>query len=264
MANQEKVRLNKYLSESGICSRREADRLIEEGKVTVNGKTAEPGMKVNDRDHITAEGKPVQGREKKVVLAYYKPVGVTCTERDRHAQVTIKDVLDYPVGVTYAGRLDRDSEGLLLMTNDGDLINGLMRAANFHEKEYLVRVNKALTPDFLKRMSDGIFLKDLNVQTRPCVVKEEGKFLFRITLTQGLNRQIRRMCRACGYDTVSIKRIRVANILLGHLNPGDIRAVTGEERRELYERVARQAQRPAKGGQQSKPAPGPRGTGQRA
>ena len=128
MANTEKVRLNKYLSQAGICSRREADVLIEGGKVSVNGKIADPGMRVNDLDKITVEDKPVGHREKKVVLAYYKPVGVTCTEKDKHAQITIRDVVEYPVRVTYAGRLDRDSEGLLLLTNDGDLINGLMRA----------------------------------------------------------------------------------------------------------------------------------------
>lgn len=186
MANTEKVRLNKYLSQAGICSRREADVLIEGGKVSVNGKIADPGMRVNDLDKITVEDKPVGHREKKVVLAYYKPVGVTCTEKDKHAQITIRDVVEYPVRVTYAGRLDRDSEGLLLLTNDGDLINGLMRAANFHEKEYLVRVNKPISRDFLKKMSDGMLLKDLNERTRPCFVKEEGKFVFRIILTQGL------------------------------------------------------------------------------
>ena len=169
MANTEKVRLNKYLSQAGICSRREADVLIEGGKVSVNGKIADPGMRVNDLDKITVEDKPVGHRGKKVVLAYYKPVGVTCTEKDKHAQITIRDVVEYPVRVTYAGRLDRDSEGLLLLTNDGDLINGLMRAANFHEKEYLVRVNKPISRDFLKKMSDGMLLKDLNERTRPCL-----------------------------------------------------------------------------------------------
>lgn len=246
MANTEKVRLNKYLSQAGICSRREADVLIEGGKVSVNGKIADPGMRVNDLDKITVEDKPVGHREKKVVLAYYKPVGVTCTEKDRHAQITIRDVVEYPVRVTYAGRLDRDSEGLLLLTNDGDLINGLMRAANFHEKEYLVRVNKPISRDFLKKMSDGMLLKDLNERTRPCFVKEEGKFVFRIILTQGLNRQIRRMCKTLGYGVLSIKRVRVANILLGKLNPGDIRAVTGAELKELYYEVGKNASRPAR------------------
>ena len=143
-------------------------------------------MKVNDMDKITVNGKPVGRREKHVVLAYYKPVGVTCTEKDRHAEITIRDAVDYPVRVTYAGRLDKDSEGLLLLTNDGDLINGLMRAANFHEKEYIVRVNKPMSRDFMKKMSDGMLLKDLNERTRPCFVKEEGRFVFRIILTQGL------------------------------------------------------------------------------
>lgn len=237
MKNTEKVRLNKFLSEAGVCSRREADRLIEEGKVLVNGKSAAPGMKVNDLDKIMVDGNMAVRREKKVVLAYYKPVGVVCTERDKHAQVTIRDVLDYPVRVTYAGRLDKDSEGLLLMTNDGDLINGLMRAANFHEKEYLVRVNKPMSREFLKKMSEGVMLKDLQVKTRPCFVKEEGKFMFRIILTQGLNRQIRRMCKTFGYDVVSIRRVRVANIMLGDLKPGEIRPVIGSERKELYDNV---------------------------
>lgn len=239
MANTEKVRLNKYLSQAGICSRREADTLIAEGKVMVNLKPAEQGMKVNDLDKITVDGKETGRREKKVVLAYYKPVGVTCTEKDKHAQITIRDAVDYPVRVTYAGRLDRDSEGLLLLTNDGDLINGLMKAANFHEKEYMVRVNKPMSRDFLKKMSEGVLLKDLNERTRPCLVKEEGKFVFRIILTQGLNRQIRRMCKTLGYDVVSIKRIRVANIMLGKLNPGDIRVITGGELKELYRCVQR-------------------------
>lgn len=245
MANTEKVRLNKYLSEAGICSRREADRLIEEGKVVVNGKIAEPGMKVNDLDKIMVDGNSVAHREKKVVLAYYKPVGVVCTERDKHAQVTIKDVLDYPVRVTYAGRLDKDSEGLLLMTNDGDLINGLMRAANFHEKEYLVRVNKPMSQEFLKKMSEGVMLKELKIKTRPCFVKEEGKFVFRIILTQGLNRQIRRMCKAFGYEVLNIRRVRVANIMLGDLKPGEIRPLTGSELKELYYNVEKSAQRGA-------------------
>lgn len=244
MANTEKVRLNKYLAQAGLCSRREADEFILSGKVTVNGKPADPGMKVNDMDKITVNGKPVGRREKHVVLAYYKPVGVTCTEKDRHAEITIRDAVDYPVRVTYAGRLDKDSEGLLLLTNDGDLINGLMRAANFHEKEYIVRVNKPMSRDFMKKMSDGMLLKDLNERTRPCFVKEEGRFVFRIILTQGLNRQIRRMCKQLGYGVVSIKRIRIANVLLGKMNPGDIRAVTGAELKELYAEVEKSAKRP--------------------
>lgn len=251
MANTEKVRLNKYLAQAGLCSRREADELIFAGKVTVNGKAADPGIKVNDLDKITVNGKPVGRREKHVVLAYYKPVGVTCTEKDRHAEITIRDAVDYPVRVTYAGRLDKDSEGLLLLTNDGDLINGLMRAANFHEKEYIVRVNKPMSRDFLRKMSDGMLLKDLNERTRPCFVKEEGKFVFRIILTQGLNRQIRRMCKQLGYGVTSIKRIRVANVMLGKMNPGDIRTVTGAELKALYAEVEKSAKRPNQNGKRN-------------
>ena len=246
MANTEKVRLNKYLSQAGICSRREADVLIEEGKVSVNGKIADPGMRVNDLDKITVEDKPVGHREKKVVLAYYKPVGVTCTEKDRHAQITIRDVVEYPVRVTYAGRLDRDSEGLLLLTNDGDLINGLMRAANFHEKEYLVRVNKPISRDFLKKMSDGMLLKDLNERTRPCFVKEEGKFVFRIILTQGLNRQIRRMCRSLDYHVMNLKRVRIMNLQLGTLKRGEYRELTEKELGDLMRMVEGSTNLPAR------------------
>ena len=237
MANTEKVRLNKYLSQAGICSRREADVLIEGGKVSVNGKIADPGMRVNDLDKITVEDKPVGHREKKVVLAYYKPVGVTCTEKDKHAQITIRDVVEYPGRVTYAGRLDRDSEGLLLLTNDGDLINGLMRAANFHEKEYLVRVNKPISRDFLKKMSDGMLLKDLNERTRPCFVKEEGKFVFRIILTQGLNRQIRRMCEHFGYEVTKLERTRIMNVSLSGIPLGEWRDLTDDELIDLFKLI---------------------------
>ena len=212
----------------------------------MNGKIADPGMRVNDLDKITVEDKPVGHREKKVVLAYYKPVGVTCTEKDKHAQITIRDVVEYPVRVTYAGRLDRDSEGLLLLTNDGDLINGLMRAANFHEKEYLVRVNKPISRDFLKKMSDGMLLKDLNERTRPCFVKEEGKFVFRIILTQGLNRQIRRMCRALDYHVMNLKRVRIMNLQLGTLKRGEYRELTEKELGDLMRMVEGSTNLPAR------------------
>ena len=181
-----------------------------------------------------------------MVLAYYKPVGVTCTEKDKHAQITIRDVVEYPVRVTYAGRLDRDSEGLLLLTNDGDLINGLMRAANFHEKEYLVRVNKPISRDFLKKMSDGMLLKDLNERTRPCFVKEEGKFVFRIILTQGLNRQIRRMCRALDYHVMNLKRVRIMNLQLGTLKRGEYRELTEKELGDLMRMVEGSTNLPAR------------------
>ena len=230
--SKKEERLNKYLADCGICSRREADRMIEAGRVIVNGVPAQMGMRISETDDITVDGRPLDKKDRKVVLAYYKPVGVTCTEKDKYAEKTIRDAIDYPIRVTYAGRLDKDSEGLLLLTNDGDLINGLMRAAN--EKEYLVRVNKPITDTFLQKMAEGVFLKELNVQTRPCQVEKEGKFVFRIVLTQGLNRQIRRMCRALGFDAQGIKRVRVANITIGKLKPGNYRLLTAEELDELY------------------------------
>lgn len=232
--NNSQERLNKYLADCGICSRREADRMIEAGRVTVNKVPASMGMRVSGTEDITVDGRLLDKKDRKVVLAYYKPVGVTCTEKDKYAEKTIRDAIDYPIRVTYAGRLDKDSEGLLLLTNDGDLINGLMRASNYHEKEYLVRVNKPVTDTFLQKMAEGVFLKELNVQTRPCQVEKEGKFVFRIVLTQGLNRQIRRMCRALGFDAQGIKRVRVANITIGKLKPGNYRLLTGEELEELY------------------------------
>ena len=232
--NNSQERLNKYLADCGICSRREADRMIEAGRVMVNKAPASMGMRVSGTEDITVDGRLLDKKDRKVVLAYYKPVGVTCTEKDKSAEKTIRDAIDYPIRVTYAGRLDKDSEGLLLLTNDGDLINGLMRASNYHEKEYLVRVNKPVTDTFLQKMAEGVFLKELNVQTRPCQVEKEGTFVFRIVLTQGLNRQIRRMCRALGFDAQGIKRVRVANITIGKLKPGNYRLLTGEELEELY------------------------------
>ncbi len=228
------IRLNKYLAECGLCSRRDADRLIGQGEVLVDGRTAVTGQIICGEEEITVCGKRLTGPEKKVVLAFYKPVGVTCTERDPHAGKKINDLISYPVRVTYAGRLDKDSEGLLLLTNDGDLINAMMRGANCHEKEYIVKVEKEITPDFLLKMSQGIYLRELDITTRECNVEKIGKFTFRITLTQGVNRQIRRMCQSCGYRVKSLKRIRVMNILLENLKPGTYREVTGKELEQLY------------------------------
>jgi len=233
----EPVRLNKYLAECGVCSRREADKLIEAGRVTVNGEIAETGCRVRPDDAIAVDGKALSGRNRKVVLAFYKPVGVTCTERDPHAEKVLSDLVKYPVRVTYAGRLDRDSEGLLLLTNDGNLIDAMMRGANGHEKEYLVRVDKEITDDILSKLSGGIYLDELKVQTRPCETERVGKYTFRIVLTQGLNRQIRRMCAACGRRVVSLKRVRVLNITLDGLKPGEYRELTEAELSELYRTV---------------------------
>lgn len=231
------IRLNKYLSEAGICSRREADRLIEAGRVTVDGVQAVPGMKVSEEQKICVGKKVIQGAEQKVVLAVNKPAGIVCTG-DMKVKNNIIRFLHYPVRVTYAGRLDKDSEGLLIMTNDGDLINGMMRARYAHEKEYKVRVNKEVTPEFIEKMSRGVHIRDkeknLDAVTRPCTVKKTGKYTFSIILTQGLNRQIRRMCEALGYNVDVLKRIRIMNVELGDLKPGQIRELTEQELKELY------------------------------
>lgn len=229
-----KVRLNKYLAECGICSRRDADKLIEQNVVTVNGQTAVPGMQVSGKEEIRVRGKVLQGREKIVVLAYYKPIGVTCTERDKHAKIKINDELKYPVRLTYAGRLDKDSEGLLIMTNDGALIDAMMRGANGHEKEYLVKVNKPLTENALTQMRDGIYLKELEITTRPCQIIQTGPNTMRMILTQGVNRQIRRMCNAVGYDVKKLQRTRVMNVNLAKLKPGEYRELSADEKETLY------------------------------
>ena len=234
------VRLNKYLSEAGICSRREADRLIQAGRVTVDGQKAVPGMQVTEGQEVRIGKKLVAGREDKVVLAFYKPAGIVCTE-DRRERKSTARFLDYPVRVTYAGRLDKDSEGLLIMTNDGDLINRMMRARYFHEKEYQVTVDRPITEEFLEGMRKGVHIKDkekgLDAMTRPCPVEKIGKYTFRIILTQGLNRQIRRMCQVFGYQVKKLVRVRIMNIKLGSLKPGQFRPLTEEEARELYEQT---------------------------
>lgn len=234
MNADEKTRLNKYIAECGVCSRREADRLIEAGKVTVNGKTANMGVKVSLTDEVIVNGRKLTKKEEKVVLAYYKPIGITCTEKDRFADRTLKDAFDYPIRVTYAGRLDRETEGLLLMTNDGELINRLMKGSNEHEKEYYVKVTNQLSSDFKEKMEKGVFLSELNRKTKPCKVDIIGPYTFKIILTQGLNRQIRRMCSELGYKVNALQRVRVANISLGKLRPGTFRKLSKDEKAELY------------------------------
>lgn len=229
---KESVRLNKYLSEAGVCSRREADRLIESGKVTVDGVTAQMGMRVTAGQIVKVGKKTVSKQDEMIVLAVNKPKGIVCTE-DQRERDSIVRFLNYPVRVTYAGRLDKDSRGLLLMTNNGDIINQMMRAANRHEKEYKVTVDKEITEQFIKKMSEGVPI--LDTVTRPCTVKKIGKYTFSIILTQGLNRQIRRMCAAFGYEVKDLARIRIMNIRLGSLKEGAYRKLTDEELEELYE-----------------------------
>ena len=229
---KESVRLNKYLSEAGVCSRREADRLIESCKVTVDGVTAQMGMRVTAGQIVKVGKKTVSKQDEMIVLAVNKPKGIVCTE-DQRERDSIVRFLNYPVRVTYAGRLDKDSRGLLLMTNNGDIINQMMRAANRHEKEYKVTVDKEITEQFIKKMSEGVPI--LDTVTRPCTVKKIGKYTFSIILTQGLNRQIRRMCAAFGYEVKDLVRIRIMNIRLGSLKEGAYRKLTDEELEELYE-----------------------------
>lgn len=228
------MRLNKYLAACGVCSRREADKIIAAGRVTVDGAAAQTGMDVTADHVVCLDGKRLQAIVQRTVLAYYKPVGVTCSEKDAHADSLITDRIDYPVRLTYAGRLDKDSEGLILMTNDGDLIEQMMRGANRHEKEYVVKVSKDITPQFLDQMRSGVYLEELQVTTRPCEVKRIGRNVFSIVLTQGLNRQIRRMCATQHYHVLALKRVRVMNILLGELQPDAWRELEGQEKAELY------------------------------
>lgn len=226
----EQIRLNKYLSEAGVCSRREADRLTEAGRVTVDGKPAVTGMKISPESVVKVRGKAIKKEEEKILLAFHKPAGIVCTAEKREKN-NVVDYLNYPKRIFPVGRLDKDSTGLLLMTNDGDLVNKIMRAGNYHEKEYLVSVNKPITEKFCREMASGVPI--LDTVTRRCSVEQIGEKEFRIILTQGLNRQIRRMCEALGYRVVTLKRIRIMNIQLGKLKEGTWRKVEGKERREL-------------------------------
>ncbi|MDP2061448.1 MAG: pseudouridine synthase [Flavobacteriaceae bacterium] len=206
------TRLNKFLSESGYCSRRQADKLIEEKRITVNGKLPELGTKVSATDLIAVDGKTIaQKKEENIYLAFNKPVGIECTTNEK-VRDNIISFINYPKRIFPIGRLDKDSEGLILLTDDGDIVNKILRAANFHEKEYLVTVNKIITPDFIEKMSQGVPI--LNTITRKCKVEKVNNTSFKIVLTQGLNRQIRRMCEYFDYEVIKLRRIRIVNIIL--------------------------------------------------
>lgn len=232
----ELTRINKYLSEAGFCSRREADKLIEQGRVTINGKVPEMGTKVGQGDTVAVDGNPVTvTEEKKVYLAFNKPVGIVCTTDTGVEKDNIIDFINYPSRIFPIGRLDKASEGLIFLTDDGDIVNKILRARNNHEKEYLVTVNKPVTSTFIERMGMGIPI--LNTVTKKCEVERLGNFDFRIVLTQGLNRQIRRMCEYLGYEVVRLKRTRIMNVKLD-VPTGEYRELTSEELKTIQTMVS--------------------------
>lgn len=237
MAEEKLTRINKYLSEVGFCSRREADKLIDQGRITLNGKVPEMGTKIAVGDEVRVDGKLISAEEKKepnVYLAFNKPVGIVCTTDTRVEKDNIIDFINYPKRIFPIGRLDKPSEGLIFLTNDGDIVNKILRARNNHEKEYIVTVNRPITNDFIKRMSEGVPI--LNTVTRKCEVEKLGKYEFRIVLTQGLNRQIRRMCEFLGYEVTSLKRIRIMNVNLD-VPTGKWRDLTEEEMKMINKMV---------------------------
>lgn len=223
-------RLNKYLSRAGACSRREADRAILAGEVLVNGRPAELGQQVSEEDVVEYRGRVIRAEDEPVMLALYKPAGIVCTTAQDEPD-NIVDFLNYPTRVYPVGRLDKDSEGLILMTNMGEAVNGILRNRYNKEKEYLVRVDKPVTIEFLTAMRSGVRI--LDTVTKPCRVEKLSKDRFRIVLTQGLNRQIRRMCEALDYRVRELKRVRILNITLDGLAPGEWRKIEGEELKEL-------------------------------
>jgi len=227
-------RLNKAISETGYCSRREADRLIEQGKVKVNDAIAGLGVQVSENDQIFVEEKLITNNVKLIYLAFNKPVGITSTT-DTTIKSNIIDFINFPERIFPVGRLDKPSEGLIFMTNDGDIVNKILRSKNNHEKEYVVTVNKKITPDFIEKMSSGVPV--LDTITKKCTVKKIDDFTFNIILTQGLNRQIRRMCDYLGYEVKTLKRIRIMNVKLGNLKPGKYRYFTKDEITEVLRLV---------------------------
>ena len=241
------VRINKFLSEAGVCSRREADRQIEAGNVTVDGKIAQMGDRVSEGQQVCFQGVPVKKEEEMVLIALHKPAGIVCTAEKREKNNVI-DYLNYPKRIYPVGRLDKDSEGLLLLTNNGDIVNKMMRSGNMHEKEYIVTVNRPVTDSFLHGMANGVPLVELNTTTRKCRVERTGKKQFRIVLTQGLNRQIRRMCEYFGYRVQKLVRVRIMNIELGDLEPGKYRDVTPQEYKRLLELIASSSNAPVRPG----------------
>lgn len=232
------MRLNKYLSEMGICSRREADRLIEAGKIYIDERKAVAGDKLEEEEKVYLDGKYIGKlsdiyKVKKILLAFNKPRGIVCTTTDNDRATNIVEYISYPERIYPIGRLDKDSEGLILLTNQGDLVNSIMKSSNNHEKEYAVTVNKDIDDVFLDKMQRGVYLRELSVKTKPCIIKKISKREFKIIITQGLNRQIRRMCGELGYKVKRLKRIRILNIQLSGLKEGTYRVLTEKELEEL-------------------------------
>jgi len=228
----ENVRINKFLSDSGVCSRRGADRMIEDRRVTVNGTVATIGMYISEGADIRVDGKRIGSAPKMILIAVNKPKGIVCTTKDTEKN-NIVNFVNYKERIYPIGRLDKDSEGLILMTNDGNIVNKMMRSRYGHEKEYVVTVHKTITKTFIEKMRSGVPI--LGTVTKECFVERIGNKKFRIILTQGMNRQIRRMCEHLGYDVISLKRVRILNIELGDLKEGEYRNVTKEEKKALFE-----------------------------
>lgn len=236
MEEKEGTRINKFLSEMGYCSRRAADKLIDQGRVTINGQVPEMGTKVTARDEICIDGKPItEARDKPVYIAFNKPIGIVCTTDTRVEKDNIVDYINYPSRIFPIGRLDKPSEGLILLTNDGDIVNKILRARNRHEKDYIVSVDRPITKEFLEKMANGVPILDR--VTRKCHLEQLDKYEFKITLTQGLNRQIRRMCEYFDYRVTALKRIRIMNIHLD-IPVGKWRYLTEEELREINDTVS--------------------------
>lgn len=230
------MRINKYLSAQGVCSRREADRLLEAGRITVDGVTAMCGQQVDDNSVICIDGSRISDEKPQdVLMAFNKPRGIVCTTTDNQGKNNIVDYIGYDKRIYPVGRLDKDSDGLILLTNNGEITDKILRSVNGHEKEYVVKVNKKITDTFLKNMADGVYLKELDVTTKPCSISRINNYTFRIILTQGLNRQIRRMCQESGYKVESLTRVKIMNIELGGLKIGEYRIIEGKEKTMLYE-----------------------------
>ncbi|MDD9196335.1 23S rRNA pseudouridine(2604) synthase RluF [Aliivibrio sp. S3MY1] len=224
------TRLNKFISDTGYCSRREADKLIDQQRITINGKVPEMGTKVAEGDEVLVDGKPLKEKQDRIYIAFNKPVGITCTT-ERHVEGNIVDYINHEQRIFPIGRLDKPSDGLIFLTSDGDIVNKILRAGNAHEKEYVVRVDKPITDEFLTKMAAGVPI--LDTITLPCKIEQESRFVFRITLTQGLNRQIRRMCEYLDYEVFKLKRVRIMNIDLGKLASGEWRYLTEDEMNQI-------------------------------